>query len=141
MRMHEHTQHHEQVPQSSSDRSFGLVFAAFFLIIALLPLLHGHGPRLWAAGMSLAFGGIALAIPTILAPLNRLWTRFGLLLHSIVSPIALGILFYGVVTPTALIMRLLGKDPLRLRLDPSTPSYWITRTPPGPDAESLKNQF
>ena len=129
------------MPEGSSNRGFGLVFAAFFLIIALLPLLQGHGVRLWAAGISLAFGGVALAIPTILAPLNRLWTRFGLLLHGIVSPVALAILFYGVVTPTGLIMRLLGKDPLRLRLDPSAPSYWITRTPPGPDADSLKQQF
>jgi hypothetical protein len=63
------------------------------------------------------------------------------LLHSIVSPVALAILFYGVVMPTGLLMRLLGKDPLRLRLDSRAASYWIERTPPGPDAESLKNQF
>lgn len=114
---------------------------AFFLIIALVPLLNGHSVRIWAVSVSLAFGAIALITPIMLAPLNRIWTKFGLLLHSIVSPIALAILFYGIVTPTGLAMRLLGKDPLRLRFDPIVPSYWIERTPPGPDAESLKNQF
>ena len=67
--------------------------------------------------------------------------HIGLVLHKIVSPIALGILFFLVVTPTGLLMRLLGKDPLRLRFDRSADSYWIARTPPGPDADSLKNQF
>lgn len=139
--MHEHIRHHEQASEGSSDRSFGLVFAALFLVVALLPLLQGHSVRLWAMGVSLSFGAIAFAIPATLAPLNRLWTKFGLLLHSIVSPIALGILFYGVVTPTGLVMRLLGKDLLRMRFDRSAASYWVERTPPGPDAESFKNQF
>lgn len=139
--MHEHLSHHEQAPEKSSDRDFGLVFAAVFLIVALLPLLHGHGTRFWAVGVSLIFGAIALAIPAVLAPLNRLWTAFGQLLHRIISPVALGILFYGVVTLTGLLMRLFGKDLLRLRFDRNAPSYWIQRTPPGPSAESLKNQF
>lgn len=139
--MHEHIRQHEQANEGSSDRSFGLVFATFFLIIALLPLLHGHTLRFWAVGVSLVFCVIAFVIPSILAPLNRLWTKFGMLLHAIVSPVALAILFYGVVTPTGFIMRLMGKDLLRLRFDRKASSYWIERTPPGPDAESLKNQF
>ena len=139
--MHEDLSHHEQTPEGSSDRNFGLVFAAVFLIVALLPLWHGHGTRLWAVGVSLTFGVIALAIPAVLGPLNRLWTAFGQLLHRITSPVALAILFYGVVTPTGLLMRLFGKDLLRLRFDRNAPSYWIQRTPPGPGAESLKDQF
>ncbi len=125
----------------ASERSFGLVFSAFFLVVSLLPLLSGHGLRLWAVVASLICGIVALAFPVILAPFNRMWTKFGMLLHNIASPIALAILFYGVVTPTGLVMRLLGKDPLRLRIDRSAASYWIERSPPGPDAESLKNQF
>ena len=97
--------------------------------------------RLWALGLSAVFLLLALVAPKILAPANRAWTKFGLLLHKIVSPIALGILFFGVVTPTGFVMRLLGKDLLRQRFDRSAKSYWIARTPPGPDAESLKNQF
>ncbi len=84
---------------------------------------------------------LAFAAPQVLAPLNRLWFKLGLLLHKIVNPIVLGIMFYVVVTPTGLIMRLLGKDLLRLKRDPAAASYWIERTPPGPKPESLGDQF
>jgi len=127
--------------KGSSDRSFGFVFAAFFSIVALLPLRHGGEARLWSLAMAGAFAIIALVAPHILAPLNRVWTAFGDLLHRIVSPVALGVLYYGVVTPTGFAMRLAGKDPLRLRFDPAARSYWIERTPPGPPPESLKDQF
>lgn len=126
---------------SSTDRNFGLVFAVFFLIVALSPLLHGNALRLWALGLAGVFLVLALAIPKLLSPLNRLWTHFGMLLHRIVSPVALAVLFYGVVTPTGLLMRLFGKDPLRLRLDKSTSSYWIQRSPSEPTPESLKLPF
>ena len=139
--MHEHTPRHTDPTPGSSNRSFGIVFTVFFIIVGLLPLLNGGGIRLWALGVSAVFLLLAMVAPKILAPANRAWTKFGLLLHKIVSPIALGILFFGVVTPTGLIMRLLGKDLLRQRFDRSATTYWIARTPPGPDAESLKNQF
>ena len=139
--MHEHTPRHTSQLQSSSDRSFGFVFAAVFLIVALYPLLHAGGIRIWAAIVSGLFLLLAALVPTILAPANRAWTKFGLLLHNIVSPLALGILFFLVVTPTGLLMRLFGKDPLRLRFDPAATSYWIKRDPPGPAADSLNNQF
>ena len=139
--MNEHQPIHITPVKSSSDRSFGIVFTVFFAIVGLLPLLHAHGIRLWALTLSAVFLLLALLIPSVLAPLNRFWTKFGMLLHHIVSPIALGILFFLVVTPIGLIMRALGKDPLRLRFDRSAASYWIERTPPGPDADSLKNQF
>ena len=139
--MHEHTPRHTAQIQSSSDRSFGFVFALVFLIIALYPLLNFQGIRIWAMAVSGIFLLLAALVPRILAPANRLWTKFGLLLHNIVSPLALGILFFLVVTPTGLLMRLFGKDPLRLRFDPAADSYWIKRDPPGPAADSLNNQF
>ncbi len=139
--MHEHTPRHTPQLQSSSDRSFGFVFAAVFLIVALYPLLHAAGIRIWAVAISGLFLLLAGLVPQVLAPANRLWTKFGLLLHHIVSPLALGVLFFLVVTPTGLLMKLFGKDPLRLRFDPAADSYWIKRDPPGPAADSLKNQF
>jgi hypothetical protein len=139
--MHEHIARHESGIEGSSDRSFGLVFAAIFLIVATLPLLHGHGVRLWAAGACLIFGAIAVVWPAVLAPLNRLWTRFGLLLHRIVSPIALGVLFYGVVTPTGFLVRVFGKDILHLRVDKSARSYWVKRDPGSAAPENFKLPF
>jgi hypothetical protein len=87
------------------------------------------------------FLALALLAPASLGPFNRIWAKFGQLLHRIVSPVALAILYYCVVTPTGLLLRLLGKDVLRLHFDKAAASYWIPRTPPGPAAESLKNQF
>ena len=131
----------EQPLEASSDRSFGLVFAAVFLLIAGWPLFHGEVPRWWAAGIAGLFGLIALIKPALLGGLNRLWSAFGLLLGRIVRPIALGFVFYGVMTPLALLMRVAGKDPLRLRLDSNADSYWIAREPPGPPPDSMSNQF
>jgi len=139
--MHEHQPRHIAQTETSSDRAFGIVFTIFFAIVGLLPLLGSHPVRIWALVVSSIFLLLALLAPNSLAPLNKLWTKLGALLHRVVSPIALGVLFFLVVTPTGLLMRLFGKDPLRLRLDRSAKSYWIERAPPGPDAESLKNQF
>jgi hypothetical protein len=97
--------------------------------------------RQWSLIAAGVFAGLALLIPAVLAPANRVWMKFGELLHHIVSPVALGVVFYVAVLPTGLILRLLGKDPLRLRFDPSATSYWIKRDPSGPAAESLNNQF
>jgi hypothetical protein len=87
------------------------------------------------------FLAAALLRPALLAPLNRLWTRFGLLLHRIVSPVVLGIMFFAVITPMAWIRRALGNDPLRLRFDREARTYWVDRQPPGPPPETLTNQF
>jgi hypothetical protein len=141
MRMgHENYSRQEDV-KGSSDRSFGLIFAAAFAIIGTLPLLAGRSFRLWALIVTAAFVLTALAAPQLFAPFNRLWTLFGLMLHRAVSPIMLGIMFFLVVTPIGLLMRTLGKQPLRLNFDKSAASYWIDRTPPGPAPESLKDQF
>jgi hypothetical protein len=127
--------------QSSSDRAFGLVFAAVFLVVSLWPLVRGVPPRWWALGLSAGFALVALVRPVLLATLNRLWTKLGLLLGKVVSPIALGILFYGVLTPLGTVIRLMGKDPLRLKRDSAVQTYWIPREPPGPPPDSMTNQF
>ena len=127
--------------EGSSNRTFGLVFAAFFGFVAVLPAWRGEALRAWAAVTAAGFAVVALAAPHLLGPLNRLWMRVGSLLNRVVSPIALGVLFYAAVTPTGLLMRLFGKDPLRLRFDHEAPTYWIERVPPGPEPESLRNQF
>lgn len=137
---HEDLTREEEI-EGSSDRSFGLVFAAVFAIVGGLPLLHSGSPRWWSFGVAAAFAVVALAIPSILAVPNRLWMKFGLLLAKIVSPIALGILFYLVFTPIGLLMRMSGKDPMRLKADPNAKSYWIDREPPGPPPQSMNNQF
>ena len=97
--------------------------------------------RWWALGVAAVFAALAFMWTALLAPLNRLWLKLGLVLYKVVNPIVLGLLFYVTVTPISLLMRVLGKDPLRLRRDPDAASYWIERTPPGPAPESMKNQF
>lgn len=127
--------------QTSSDRVFGLVFGAAFGAIGLSPLVHANPPRYWMLVPALVFFAVALFKPALLHPVNSVWIKFGLLLHRIVSPIVMAILFFATVTPIAFILRALGKDPLRLRWDRSSTTYWIERSPPGPSPESIKNQF
>ena len=127
--------------KGSSDRNFGFVFAGVFLLIAIGPALFGHPLRAWSLVVAAGFGAVAVVAPALLGPLNRAWTRLGLLLHKIVSPVVLGIMFFLVITPMGIVMRLLGKDPLRLRIDPDASTYWIERTPPGPPADSFVDQF
>jgi len=127
--------------KASSNRAFGWVFTAVFLVIAVWPLFHGGALRWWSLIVSALFMLITLVAPVLLALPNRLWMRFGLLLNRIISPVALAILFYVVVTPVGALMRVLGKDNLRLRRDDSDTSYWIKREPPGPKPDSLNHQF
>ena len=127
--------------EAGSERTFGIVFSAVFAIMGLYPLLNGGEARIWVLIIAGVFLLAALVAPRILRPLNRLWSRFGLLLHKVVSPVIMGLLFFVVVTPTALIMRLAGKDPLRLHFDPEARTYWIDRRPPGPEPQTMRNQF
>jgi hypothetical protein len=131
----------DEAVRGSSDRSFGLVLAGAFTVIGLWPLVRGAGGRWWSLGLAIAFLGFALLWPAGLRPLNYLWFKLGLALHRLVSPLVLGGIFFGTVTPLALVMRALGKDPLRLRLDPDAPSYWIPREPPGPPPDTMPRQF
>jgi hypothetical protein len=131
----------DQHVEGSSDRSFGIVFAIVFLIIGAWPLLRGGGPHWWAMGVAAAFAIVAAVRPMLLGTLNRWWIRLGILLGKVVSPVALGILFFGVLVPTGILMRIAGKDPLCLRRDAAMPTYWIRREPPGPPPDSMTNQF
>ena len=139
--MNEHIPHHVAPVKTSSNRNFGFVFTVLFVIIALFPLLHGQRMRIWALMIAATFLISATMVPNVLSSLNLIWTKFGHLLHHMVGPVSLGFLFFLVVTPIALILRLIGKDSLGLQFNKNSSSYWIERTHPGPDAESLKNQF
>jgi hypothetical protein len=131
----------ESVPEGSSDRSFGLVFTAFFGLVGLWPLVHKRPIRLWALYVGAAFLLVALARPGVLRPLNVVWTRFGQLLSKVTNPIITGAMFYIVFTPAGLLLRLMGKDLLRLKYDRSATTYWIRRDPAGLIPESMRNQF
>jgi len=131
----------QEAVKASSNRTFGLVFTAFWALVAFLPLVRNHRPRWWAAALSGSFLVVALVAPDVLAPLNRLWTALGILLHRVTNPILLGILFYCVFTPFGWLLRLTGKDFLRLKRPRDSESYWIARQPPGPEPQTMSNQF
>jgi hypothetical protein len=132
----------DDVTKTSSNKSFGLVFAGFFVLLAISSYFFSHHER-WPywLGLSIAFAIIAYVAPQILSPLNRWWTKLGLLLHTIVSPIILGFIFFGCIVPIGFLMRQFGNDPLRRRFEPEAKSYWLAREPPGPTPESFKRQY
>lgn len=137
---------HESRPSATvmaggSDRGFGLLVSVVFGVIGCWPLLNAQPPRWWSLAVAAAALAVALAAPKWLGPATKVWMRFGTLLHRLTSPIILAIIYFGVVTPTGLLRRALGKDPLGLKRDPEAESYWIVRQPPGPDRESMSNQF
>ena len=130
----------EPAPESS-DRSFGFVFAGVFALIGCWPMVRLLPPRWWALSIAVAFALIAFVWPQILHPLNRAWLALGRLLHRVVSPFIMGLIFFVVVTPIAWIMRLRGKDVLLLARRGDVPSYWIAREPEAPASETMKRQF
>ena len=121
----------------SSNRNFGIVFFVVFLLIALYPLTYGGEIRIWSLIISILFLILGLLNSKILAPLNKIWFKFGILLGKIVSPLIMGIIFFLVVTPIGFIMRLLGKDLLNLKYNKNK-SYWIEKKDP---KSKMKNQF
>ena len=121
----------------SSNKSFGIVFFFIFLIISIWPLLNGNEIRIWSLIISIVFLTLSLVYSKILTPLNKLWFKFGILLGSFISPIIMGLVFFIVVTPTALIMKIFGKDLLNLKKN-NEKSYWIKKTP---IKSKMKNQF
>jgi len=144
--MSQRSDHHElgaghQVIETSSDRSFGLVFAAAFALLAGYFGWRGHS--WWPAPLALAAAFLVLALtrPSLLTWPNWLWTRLGLLLGAIVAPIVMGVVYFAVFTPMGLIARLLGKDFLRLRRDPAAATYWLPRQDQQPTPERLRDQF
>ena len=129
------------VEAPGSERSFGLVMAAALAVIAAINFWHAGRVWPWTGGVAGLFLVFAWLYPKALKPLNWIWFRFGLLLHKIVSPVVMALLFYGSIMPIGLIMRAFGKDFLRLKREPDRDSYWIVRQPPGPAPETMKDQF
>ena len=121
----------------SSNRSFGIVFFVAFLLIALYPITYNGDIRIWSLIISFVFIILGLLNSKILTPLNKLWFKFGLFLGKIISPLIMGVIFFFVVTPIGLIMRMLGKDVLNLKQNKDK-SYWIEKTEP---KSKMKNQF
>ena len=120
-----------------SNKSFGIVFFVVFLLIAIYPLINNGELRIWSLVIAIIFLILGLINSKVLTPLNKLWFKFGLLLGKIVSPLIMGIIFFFVVTPTAFIMRIIGKDLLNLKFN-NKKTYWIEKT--GPKSK-MKNQF
>ena len=121
----------------SSNRSFGVVFFIFFLIVSTYPLIKGGEIRIWSLIIALIFLILGIINSKLLTPLNKIWFRFGILLGNIVSPIIMGIVFFIVVTPVSLILKLLGKDVLGLKKN-NKRTYWIDKSDP---KSKMKNQF
>ena len=120
-----------------SNRNFGIVFFIVFLIIAFWPLLNNNEINYWSLAISITFLILGLANSKILTPLNKIWFKFGILLGNVIAPIVMGIIFFLIVTPTSIIMKILGKDLLNLKKN-NNKSYWIEKNKQN---TSMKNQF
>jgi|TARA_B110000037_G_scaffold136396_1_gene154458 hypothetical protein len=121
----------------SSNRSFGIVFFLFFFIVSIFPLFKDQDIRVWAAIIALIFLILGLMNSPVLSPLNRVWFKFGILLGNFISPIIMGLVFFAVVTPTAFLLRVFGKDLLNLKKN-NKKSYWIEKSL---IKSKMKNQF
>ena len=140
------TMHHESINTAddaprASNRSVGIVLAIAFAAIGLWPLLNDEPTRTWANAIAAGLAILALVLPRALTPVAWAWLGLGKVMHLIVGPIIMGLLYVVAVIPTGLYVRLTGKDPLRLKRDATTNSYLIERDPPGPDPKSLHQQF
>ncbi len=129
------------VLEGASDRAFGLSFAVLLAVLAGIAVWRGGPSWPYTLTAAVIIAVVAVTRPAVLAPLNRSWMKFGRLVNRVTTPLVLGLLFFLMITPIGLIMRLAGKDPLRLKGDRDAPSYWVERKPPGPAPESMPNQF
>ena len=121
----------------SSNRSFGIVFFIFFLIVSIFPLFKDEDIRIWAVIVAIIFLILGLLNSSVLSPLNKIWFKFGILLGNFISPIIMGLVFFIVITPTAFLMRAFGKDLLNLKKN-NKKSYWLEKSP---IKSKMKNQF
>jgi hypothetical protein len=135
--------HRADEVKGGSDRAFGLTVGGILLAIAVWRAIFGGIG--WVEWLLAAIGAVLLVLgvlaPALLAPLNHLWTKLGLLLSRVVSPIALALIYAVAIVPIGLIRRALRHDPMRLAFDPTADSYWIRRDPPGPAPKSMTRQF
>jgi len=128
----------QTLTEKSSPKSFGLIFSVVFLIVSLYPLINSEDVLTWALVVSALFLLLAVVAPNSLSIPNKLWLKFGILLGSIIAPIVIALVYFLTVLPTGLIMRIIGKDLLKQKLDKNAKSYWIERTE---RMGSMKNQF
>lgn len=138
--MHEALSRTHTVP-AASPRAFGFLLVVVLAALGFYPLLHGDLPRWWALGLAIPTYGLAMIAPTVYSGLTRAWIRLGALLGIVVAPLALALLFFGVMTPMGWVLRVFRRDILGLSYDSAAPSYWVPRCPPGPEGSSLKNPF
>jgi hypothetical protein len=131
-------QHSSNSMTPGSERSFGLVMAACFAVIAAFPAVSGGSVRLWAVIVAAVLLVLGLCAPRLLRPFNVAWFRLGLAMHRVMTPLVMAVVYFLVMWPTALLLRLRGRDALRLRRDGRAASYWVARVPP---PSSMKNQF
>lgn len=131
---------HHQI-KMSSDRGFGFVFTAVFLIISAWPVLEEKEIRWWSLALAMLFLIMSLLYPISLRPLNIVWFRIGLVLQKFFSPVIMGIIFFLIITPFGLFMRLIGKRPLKLEFDRKAVTYWRIRTPTEREHEDMRRQF
>ncbi len=124
-----------------SNRSFGTLFVVVFALLGALWWWRSNALFPWAFALAALTLLVTLAKPDWLGPANRAWMKLAELLHRVVSPVALGLMFFGVLTPMALVIRMTGRDAMKRRFDPAAKTYWIERDPPGPDPAGLPNQF
>jgi hypothetical protein len=124
-----------------TDRSFGFTFAVVFALLGGWLLWKASPWGIYALGASAAFAVLAVVVPKILHPLNVVWMRFAALLNMVVTPIVMGVIYFGIFTPVALVFRIKGRDALRRSFERDGATYWIDRTPPGPDGQTLPRQF
>ena len=124
--------------KKSSERSFGIIFAAFFAIICFYPILQENSIKLWALLISIILFLLSFIFPKIFIIPNRLWFKLGILLGAIIAPIVMALLYLFIITPTGIIMRLLNRDLLNQKINRSKKSYWIKRKEP---TNSMKNQY
>jgi len=131
----------EDATSAPSERKFGLTLGALFALLALVKAVErSPWSFVWGALAAVLIGG-ALLRPQLLSWPNQIWLKLGLLLHRIVNPVIMAILFYGTILPIGLLMRLFGKDPLRRRLDKNAASYWLTRSDERSASEAMRQQF
>ena len=121
-----------------SNRNFGIVFFIVFLVVSLWPLTYGEPVRIWSAIISSVFLILGLMNSKLLTPLNKLWFKFGMILGAIVAPVVMGVVFFLVITPIGLFMKIIGKDLLKKRYEKKKTTYWIIR---GKPVSTMKQQF
>ena len=124
-----------------SNRSFGTLFTVVFALLGTYGWWRENFLFPWSFGLSALMLLVTLAAPDWLAPANRAWMKLAEILNRVVSPIVLGAIFFVVLTPTALVMRMIGRDAMKRSFEPSARTYWVERDPPGPDPAGLPNQF